>query len=211
MRPLDRARECALHLELDHLSCRRGDRWLYRDLNTGLEHGNILILQGRNGSGKSTLLRHIGGLLTAEGTARLLDEAGEIAAAGEEMASVSHYIGHDDAMKAGLTVAENISFWQRLFGDATKVVDPLTVFELAALRHLQTGLLSEGQRKRVGLTRLVLAERPLWLLDEPLPTLDEETMRRLIQLIRDHCDRGGLAVIATHRRLEGLDGKTLVL
>lgn len=156
-----------------------------------------LILRGPNGSGKTTLLRTIAGLQPPL--------AGEIRAEPETIA----YAAHADGIKATLSVTENLGFWAALFG--TSDIEPaLRAFDLTGLRHRMAGSLSAGQKRRLGLARLLVTGRRVWALDEPTVSLDEASVGLFAKAVRAHLERGGAALIATHIDL-GIVAATLDL
>ena len=157
--------------------------------------GEAVILRGPNGSGKTTLLRTLAGLQPAV--------AGEFAGAGEEAA----YSGHADGLKGTLSVAENLTFWAGLFR-GPDIEPALEAFDLVDLRDRAAQSLSAGQKRRLGLARLLVTGRPLWLLDEPTVSLDAASVQMFADAVRSHLGRGGAAVIATHIDL-GLEGRVL--
>ena len=156
-------------------------------------------MTGPNGAGKSSLLRLAAGLLRpAQG--RLALEGGDTELSIGEQA---HYLGHQDALKPSLSVAENLRFWGRFLGStvptgAGKDGAALAAVGLEALVHLPAGYLSAGQRRRLSLARLLAAPRPIWLLDEPTAALDAAAQRMLAELMRAHLAAGGLILAATH-------------
>jgi heme exporter protein A len=179
----------------DKLSAVRGGRPLFRDVSFGVAAGEALLVMGPNGAGKTTLLRMIAGLLRPA-AGRVAQEGG-----GPErtVSEQCHYVGHANAVKAGLTVAENALFWSRFLGGSGVGLDSaLETFGLSALRDIPAGYLSAGQKRRLGLTRLLLSDRPLWLLDEPAASLDETAQKILADTVNAHLARGGIAVAATH-------------
>lgn len=185
-------------LDVADLSLRRGGRLVVSGLSFAVAPGGALLLRGPNGVGKSTLLRALAGLLPlAAGSARLegVDRVADPEGFGERLA----YAGHLDAAKAQLTLAENLGFWAGMFGAAPGAVAPaLAAFGLAAIADRPAGACSAGQKRRLGLARLLLAPRRLWLLDEPTVSLDAETTATFAGLVAAHCATGGMALIATH-------------
>jgi heme exporter protein A len=177
-----------------NLAANRGGRAIFAGVSFALRSGDALAVTGANGAGKSTLLRLIAGLLRpAAGEVALLP-----AADGEEGGRI-HYAGHLDALKSGLTVADNANFWARRWGrDELGADAALDRVGLAGLVNLPVAVLSAGQRRRAALARLLLAPRPLWLLDEPTASLDKAGEAMLGGMIGDHLRRGGIAIIATH-------------
>lgn len=180
------------------LSCIRGERLVFAELSFGLAEGEALLIRGPNGSGKSTLLRLVAGLLRgAAGTLRWddLDPLDDP----DEHAHRLHYVGHLDAVKPALSVADNLAFWSRLRGappGAERAA--LARLGLEALAGLPASYLSAGQRRRLALARLAAAPAPLWLLDEPTVSLDDDGIALLCALLVAHCKGGGMAMVATH-------------
>lgn len=181
-------------LRVSGLACRRGDRLLFEDVSFDLASGEALALAGPNGAGKTSLLRILAGLLEAE--------AGEVTLAGDAIC-----LGHLDALKPQMTVAENLAFWVALFGGETGGIGAcLDRFGIARLADLPAGILSAGQRRRLGLARLArfigaASPRPIWLMDEPDAALDMQGRAALEALMAEHLAAGGVAVAATHHGL----------
>jgi heme exporter protein A len=189
-----------LVLDARGLACVRGGRTVFVDLSFRLAAGNAMAVVGPNGAGKSSLLRLIAGLLRPE--------AGEICVEGSsEETSVSHYLGHADALKPALTLRETLRFWSGVYKQQGRVVlddDIDEAAEIAGVGHaldLHVAVLSAGQRRRAALARLLLSPRPLWLLDEPVSSLDSDGEALLGRLMAAHLSRGGLIVAATHQAL----------
>jgi heme exporter protein A len=160
-----------------------------------LEPGKALILRGPNGSGKTTLLRTIAGLQPPlEGT---------IEGADDRIA----YAAHADGLKAMLSVTENLTFWAQVFGNSD-ITPALDAYALHPLKNRLAGTLSAGQKRRLGLSRMMVTGRPIWVLDEPTVSLDADAVRLFADAVRGHLDRGGSALIATHIDL-GLDADVL--
>jgi len=147
--------------------------------------GGCLLIRGPNGAGKTTLLRALAGL-----TPPL---AGRIDPGPEQIA----YAGHADGLKAQLTVAENLAFWAAVYG-APGIEAAIERFGLSGLADRRVQYLSAGQKRRLGLARLMLTGRPVWALDEPTVSLDAERVAAFGALVADHCAQGGTALIATH-------------
>ena len=184
-----------LRLSASGLGCTRGFRSIFKDLNFELCSGEALALTGPNGAGKSSLLRLLAGLLRPSGGEVTLQGGAAERTLGEQ----AHYLGHLDAFKPALTVAENLDFWTRYLADATAPTGlGLVAVGLEALAHLPAGYLSAGQRRRLSLARLVAAPRPVWLLDEPTSALDSDGQDMLAGLMRGHLAGGGVILAATH-------------
>jgi heme exporter protein A len=190
------------------ISCQRGGRLIFRSLSFRLLPGEALLVTGPNGAGKTSLLRQIAGLLPLAGGELRLDGAGPDAALPE----LCHYVGHASAVKTSLSVGENLAFWADfLDGDRTALKRALAAFGLAQLADLPAGLLSAGQKRRLALSRLFAAPRPIWLLDEPQSSLDAASLKLLDAAIKTHLDTGGIAVVATHVPLKAKFAHQLAL
>ena len=188
-------------IEARSLTCIRGGRVLFRDLDFRVEAGRVLVVEGANGAGKTSLLRMLAGFLTAAaGTIRLRTNDGSIAD-GEERGKFVGWLGHHDAVKPQMTVRETLEFFGRFGGGRADILGTLETVGLAPLADLPGRYLSAGQKKRVALARLRLCVRPLWLLDEPLASLDAAGKRIAADLVAAHCASGGIAVVATHEAL----------
>jgi heme exporter protein A len=182
-------------LQAGGLAAFRGERLVFRDVAFSLKAGEALVLTGPNGSGKSTLLRLLAGLLRP--TAGTLSWNGEDALADpQKHARRVGYVGHLDAIKPGLTVAENLAFAARLSGGW--VAEALAGVGLEELADLPGRMLSAGQRRRLALARLGLTRAPLWLLDEPTLGLDGRSVERFGRAMEAHLAGGGIVVAATH-------------
>jgi heme exporter protein A len=193
-------------LEAQGLGIIRGERPVFAGLDLAVAAGEALVLRGPNGAGKSTLLRLLAGLLSA--TVGRITWNG--AAIDDEHGRRLRYAGHGDALKPALTARENLAFWARFEGGGA-VEGALERLGLSTLADLPAGILSAGQKRRLGLARLALAPRPLWLLDEPTVSLDAAAVDMLAGLIADHRAGGGMVVVATHDGLALEDARTLVL
>lgn len=191
-------------LEARSLGCVRGDRRLFSDVNFECISGSLLQVQGPNGSGKTSLLRMICGLLQpAEGEIRW--QGKNIRSIGEDYFSSLTYIGHRNGLKDELSPLENLSISSGLAGvvvDRTDCRTKLQEMGLGGREHLPVRVLSEGQRRRSALARLLVARKPLWLLDEVFTSLDRSAVAMAKQLIEDHLKNGGTAVVATHQELD---------
>lgn len=196
-----------MQLIASDLCIERAGRRILNGLSFSLASGDAMVLTGPNGAGKTTLIRALAGFLPVfSGTVRLDGSAEDT-----EIAEQCHFVGHRDGIKSVLTVRENAQFFSRwLAGDGTdrphaSVDEALDRLGLDTLAHVPAGYLSAGQRRRLGLSRLLLSWRPVWLLDEPTVSLDAGAVSNLAAIIRDHLARGGMAIAATHIPL-GLDG-----
>jgi len=182
-------------LQAVELAAVRGERVVFAGLGFGCGPGEALLLTGPNGAGKSTLLRLLAGLVPpAEG--RLLWDGADALADRPAHAARLRYLAHADALKPGLTLAENLGFWAALWGGS--VAEALAAVGLEELAPLPARMLSAGQKRRAALARLALAPVPLWLLDEPSVGLDAASIGRFGTLLAAHRARGGMVLAATH-------------
>jgi heme exporter protein A len=201
------ARTVILRLVGSGLAARRGDRLVVENLSFSVNAGELLAITGPNGSGKSTTLRMIAGLVQPAAGTISVDPPGE-----EGIGAKVHYLGHLDALKVNLSLAENLDFWRRLWrGSGITVGQALDRVGLGDLADLPAGVLSAGQRRRAAIARLLLDHRPIWLLDEPTAALDADAETTLGELIEEHLAGRGLAVAATHRPLPVATTTTLAL
>ena len=185
-------------LSADDLTLIRGERCLFQGLGFALNPGELLLLRGQNGSGKTSLMRAIAGLLSLE--------SGEIFWSGEpvlQQRQLFHcslvWLAHRSGLKADLTLVENLEFERALRPQSAH--EPEHVFErlgIDRLKGLPVRSLSAGQQRRVALARMLLADVPLWLLDEPFTNLDREGRELVIELTEEHLASGGLCVLAAH-------------
>jgi heme exporter protein A len=172
-------------LTVSNLSVLRASRHLLSGVGFEVSAGQALILQGPNGLGKTTLLRTIAGLQPVH--------QGQV----EMPEDTAVYAGHLDGIKSTLTVRENLEFWASVFGTGSIDV-AIAAFDMDHLIDRAGGMLSAGQKRRLGLARLMVTGRPMWLLDEPTVSLDTVAVGQFGDMIAGHLDRGGMAVIATH-------------
>ena len=198
-------------VEVQDLACERGGRRIFRNLSFAVATGQAMTLEGPNGAGKTSALRILSGLLfSSAGEVRIHASAGYVITDPEERGHLTGWIGHHDGAKAQLTVIENARFFAALYAARMDLNPVLDRVGLSRLLDVPAQYLSAGQRKRLGLARLILSARPLWLLDEPLSSLDAAGRRLTAELIGEHCDDGGIAIIATHETL-GLDATRFFL
>ncbi len=182
------------------LTCVRGGRTVFANLDFAVSAGETLVLRGPNGSGKSSLLRLMAGL--SRPAAGEMSWDGEPAEDPEAHGARLHYVGHLDAVKPALTVAENLSVWVGLRGGDSGGTDAaLARFGLDRLAAIPARLLSAGQRRRLALARITATPAPLWLLDEPTVALDRGAVATLLAVIAEHCGGGGVAVVSSHVEL----------
>ena len=170
-------------LEIKNLDCRRGHKLVVADVTFSLKSGECIILKGPNGSGKTTLLRHIAGL----------NSNNIINLSNDEIA----FSGHLDGVKSTLTVNENLKFWAGVY-NTDNIENIIKILNLRDLENRMAGELSAGQKRRLGLARMLLTNAKIWLMDEPTVSLDEKTTKIISDIIVNHCDEGGAAIISTH-------------
>ena len=183
-------------LSVTDLTIARGGMPVLAGVSFELAAGQALILRGPNGVGKTTLLRTIAGLQPAL--------SGEVMGAEDQIA----YAAHSDGLKAMLSVRENLTFWAEVFGKSD--IEPaLKAFDLNDLAERLAGTLSAGQKRRLGLARLLVTARPIWILDEPTVSLDTASVDMFGRAVRTHLQNGGIALIATHIDLGLTDAKVL--
>jgi heme exporter protein A len=174
-----------MDLTLTSLACARGGVTVLEGISFTLRPGEALVLQGPNGIGKTTLLRTIAGLQPPH--------SGQIIADPDSIA----YAAHADGLKPTLTAQENLAFWAAIFG--TKDTAPaLAAMQLTQLANRPAATLSAGQKRRLGLARLLVTGRPIWLLDEPTVSLDAASAALFVTMITAHLGQGGSAIIASH-------------
>ena len=174
-----------MSLVIDNLSVARGGIPVLDGVSFALRAGRALVVRGPNGAGKTTLLRTVAGLQPpAQGVI-----------AGDE--DTIAYAGHADGLKTMLSVSENLTFWAQVFGTAD--IEPAVhAFDLVPLRDRLAGTLSAGQKRRLGLARLMVTGRPIWVLDEPTVSLDAASVALFARAVRRHLEDGGSALMATH-------------
>lgn len=192
-------------LSAQAITLQRGYRVLMQDFSLSLTSGDGISLRGANGSGKTTLLRALAGLHEARaGTivGKALDD-------GPPQIS---FLGHQDPIKAGQTLFDQLRFWASLSGnDATDLAAIADHLEITRQLPLQGGVLSAGQRRRASLARLLIEARPIWLLDEPAAPLDGAGREILGMVLDEHRMRGGMFIAAVHDDLPGNDTQTIWL
>jgi len=190
-------------LEVINLTCVRGTRRLFKDLNFSAGEGELVELRGPNGSGKTSLLRILCGLASpAAGEVRW--DGQRISSLGEEYSSSVAYLGHQNAVKDELTTLENLRISSAVSGTSLDKQRAREMLERVGLSHQQNlpaRVLSAGQRRRLGMTRLLASTAKLWVLDEVLTSLDDRAMNLSREFITDHLGQGGMAIVATHQDL----------
>lgn len=174
-----------MELTVSDLAVGRGGVPVLAGISFALTAGRALVLRGPNGSGKTTFLRTVAGLQEPM--------AGSVVGSEDQVA----YAAHADGLKAALSVAENLQFWAAVFGQRD-ITAAVRAFDLEGLEGRAAGTLSAGQKRRLGLARLVVTGRPLWILDEPTVSLDAASVALFADAVRAHLASGGAALMATH-------------
>ncbi|MCP4287236.1 MAG: cytochrome c biogenesis heme-transporting ATPase CcmA [Gammaproteobacteria bacterium] len=190
-------------LEVVELECVRGDRRLISGLNFSLQQGELLHLHGHNGSGKTTLMRTICGLIQQSG-GEILWNGENSRKLAEEFTGELTYIGHKNGIKDDLNGVENLQLNCRLAGEPVERERAWDVLEKIGLRgheDLPARVLSQGQKRRVTLARLLLSKAPLWILDEPFTALDMAAVEFLQSIISRHVEQGGMVILTTHQEV----------
>ena len=189
-------------LTVENLALSRGGRRLFEGIGFALLPGHLLLLRGPNGAGKSSLLLALAGVLRPE--------AGTLDWHAEEPPKL-HILAHQAGVKSRLTLRENLDFWRAVNGNSGLAPDlALEQVGLGAIGHLDAGYLSTGQTKRLALARLLVTDRKIWLLDEPLAALDTEGDTLVARLVATRLETGGAVIAATHDDMPGA-AQTLML
>ena len=189
-------------LSAEGLTLFRGERCLFRDLNFALDAGELLLLEGRNGSGKTSLMRAIAGLIELE--------EGHVSWDGQPVREHRQvfnnsfvWMAHRVGFKADLSLVENLAFEATLRPQSGRELGlVLERLGIGRLRQLPLRSLSAGQQRRVALARLLMADVPLWLMDEPVTNLDRQGRALVIELVREQLEGGGMAIMAAHQDVE---------
>lgn len=197
-------------LTAENLACARGERKLFEQLSFRVTAGQALAVEGANGAGKTSLLRLLAGFLApAAGRVVVKDAQGETTDA-EARARRIGWLGHHEGLKHQLTVREQLAFYAALYGAPVDAAAALDQVGLTRQADLPCRYLSAGQKRRLALARLLVSQRPLWLLDEPFAALDAAGQALVAQLMARHCGQGGIVIAATHDPL-GLSNESLKL
>jgi len=195
-------------LKATDLACVRGDRHLFANVGFSLEPGGRLHVTGENGSGKTSLLRILCGLSPPE-AGEIHWQGTPIRSLGDEYRKAVLYLGHHNAIKEELTALENLRTTAALAGIAVTEEEGIGVLErvgLAGREHLPVRVLSQGQKRRVALSRLLWTPAPLWILDEPFVALDVAAVAGLAEIVGEHLDRGGMAILTSHQEVNIASG-----
>lgn len=191
-------------LEVDNLTCVRGDHTLFTGLSFSLAAGELLQVQGENGSGKTSLLRTVCGLMQAE-DGEIRWNGKNVKEIRQEFNAAMVYLGHHNAVKDELNAVENLCISSGLAGFEISETEAVKILQRMGLRrkvHLPVKVLSQGQRRRVALSRLLSTEASLWVLDEPLTALDVGAVDLMQELIAEHLSKAGMVIFTTHQPLQ---------
>lgn len=191
-------------LELIKLDCVRGGRPLFRNLNVSVPEGTLLQVEGANGSGKTSMLRIVCGLLSPE-NGEVRWNGANIKSLGEEYSQTLAYLGHRNGIKEELTPLENLKISNSVAGNTLKTEDAQAALKLLGLKsrqNLPVRYLSEGQRRRAALARIITGDAKLWVLDEVLAALDTAAVGLVRTILERHLAEGGTAIVATHHDLQ---------
>jgi heme exporter protein A len=202
-------------LEVSNLACTRGDHRLFSGLSFTLNFGQIMQVKGANGSGKTSLLRSLCGFLTPD-EGDIIWRSQNIRELGEDYYAELLYLGHLNAIKDELSALENLRISAGLSGvelDEKEAMATLRRMGLRGREMLPTKVLSQGQRRRVALARLLVSDARLWILDEPLTALDVGAVALVQELIAEHLARQGMVIFTTHQPLQvaGMEMRSLLL
>ena len=202
-------------LEVGNLACSRGDHRLFSGLSFALHPGQIMQIRGTNGSGKTSLLRTLCGFIKPDEGKISWDGTDVRELDGEYFARML-YLGHHNAIKDELSALENLRISAGLCGDELdekQAIAALRRMGLKGRERLPTKVLSQGQRRRVALARLLVSDATLWILDEPLAALDVDAVAQIEGLIADHLARAGMVIFTTHQPLNvaGIEMRSLSL
>ena len=189
--------------EIKKISCIRGNKLLFKDLNFKLNTKELLVIKGANGSGKTTLLKILSGLLKPISGSIIVNKK-DMNLLKDEYFKYFEYIGHENAIKSALTVRENLNFYLKIKKDLTKknFEKAIKIFNLKNLLDVKIENLSSGEKRRVSLSRLILSKSKMWFLDEPTNGLDKINTLNFFKILKQHLQFNGLAIIASHDEIK---------
>lgn len=190
-------------LTIQHLSCERGYRQLFTDLQLEIHAGEVVRIAGPNGAGKSTLLKVLSGIST-DYSGEILFQGQPVDACRDDFLRHLCFLGHAKAVKKNLTPLENLRWFQALYPCKAEVSihAALEHVGLGAYEDSLCGQLSAGQQQRVALARLVMSDASLWILDEPFTAIDKQGVSEFENLISEYAQLGGAVLITTHHHLQ---------
>ena len=187
-------------LDIEALSCQRGDKIVFSDISVKLVSGEILTISGKNGSGKSSLLRTIAGFIKPI-KGNIIFNRENIYEDIESFREEIIYISHKDPVKKFLSIKENLNLWSGFYSNdipKINIDNAIDKFQLKKLENLPANVLSAGQIRRLNLSRLAITNRRIWLLDEPMNSLDKEAASLLSSFAKEHIEKNGLIIVASH-------------
>ena len=189
--------------EIKNISCIRGNKLLFKNLNFKLNNKELVVIKGANGSGKTTLLKILSGLLKPLSGSIIVNKK-DINLLKDEYFKYFEYIGHENAIKSALTVRENLNFYLKIKKNLTKknFEKAIKVFNLKNLLDIKIENLSSGEKRRVSLSRLILSNSKIWFLDEPTNSLDKTNTLNFFKILNQHLQFNGLAIIASHDEIK---------
>ena len=189
--------------EAKNISCIRGNKLLFKNLNFKLNNKELLVIKGANGSGKTTLLKILSGLLNPISGSIIVNKK-NINLSKDEYFKQFEYIGHENAIKSALTVRENLSFYLKIKKslDKKNFEKAIEIFNLKNLLDIKIENLSSGEKRRVSLSRLILSNSKIWFLDEPTNGLDKKNTLIFFKILKHHLNSNGSAIIASHDEIK---------
>ena len=189
--------------EAKNISCIRGNKLLFKNLNFKLFSGELLLIKGANGSGKTSLLKILSGLLKPISGSIIVNKK-DMNLLKDEYFKYFEYVGHENAIKSALTVRENLNFYLKIKKDLTKknFEESIKIFNLKNLLDVKIENLSSGEKRRVSLSRLILSNSKIWFLDEPTNGLDKINTLNFFKILKQHLQFNGLAIIASHDEIK---------
>ena len=185
--------------EIKNISCIRGNKLLFKNLNFNINNKELLVIKGANGSGKTTLLKILSGLLKPISGSIIINKK-NINILKDEYFKYFEYIGHENAIKTALTVRENLNFYLKIKRNLTtkNFEKAIKIFNLKDLLDIKVENLSSGEKRRVSLSRLILSNSKIWFLDEPTNGLDKINTVNFFKILKQHLQLNGLAIVASH-------------
>ena len=185
--------------EIKNISCIRGSKLLFKNLNFKINNKELLVIKGANGSGKTTLLKILSGLLKPISGSIIINKK-NINILKDEYFKYFEYIGHENAIKTALTVRENLNFYLKIKKNLTtkNFEKAIKIFNLKNLLDIKIENLSAGEKRRISLSRLILSNSKIWFLDEPTNGLDKINTVNFFKILKQHLQLNGLAIVASH-------------
>ena len=189
--------------EIKNISCIRGNKLLFKNLNFKINNKELLVIKGANGSGKTTLLKILSGLLKPISGSIIINKK-NINILKDEYFKYFEYIGHENAIKTALTVRENLNFYLKIKKNLTtkNFEKAIKIFNLKNLLDIRIENLSSGEKRKVSLSRLILSKSKIWFLDEPTNGLDKINTLNFFKILKQHLQFNGLAIIASHDEIK---------